>query len=437
MSAFFADEEEVALNPTSLPRTTSIPTSANTTMLDFGDPLRRSMPSSSNEAAISGYMAAEQPKYRSMSLGQPAPMLSAPTMVPVEPASGFINMRSFVPPLPIPRGPLKMQADVFEKNDSKVSSWATTGVSSEETGAVNAPGFSDAPTLPHFLSYEDDHFPYLGDIEHFRSVFLKLTNELGFDAELKLQSWEYVLESYPGDDHVIIQVRIYRDAACGHMIDFRRLQGGNLYRGELEKIWNFFREQGCCEKLVQTSNNMFVGSLPEFEASDDGYQVKKETIQPVFKMMNSTLLDVRLTGAQLVATSFKNKATLNALVECDAASKIISALRGSNDDELDRCLTAGLRNAVDDFHESIFDHIDGVKILILKLQTCMNSIFSVKIEVGRNCARALTMLAAKDEKYKTWIRENDGFQVASKIANGCSNNVHLIALAQTLCTSLQ
>lgn len=436
MSAFFAEEEEVALNPTSLPRTASIPTSANTTMLDFGDPMRRGMPSSSNEAAISGYMAEDQVKYRSLSTQRPAPMLSGPTMAPFEQPEGFKNMHSAVQGLPSARGPLEMQVDVFEKKGSKVSSWATTAVSSEAMGTVLAPGFSGAPALPHFLSYEIDHFSYSGEIQNLHSALVKLTNEQGFDAELKLQGWEYVLESYPGDDHVIIQVRIYRDAACGHMIEFRRMQGGILYRRELEKIWNCLSEQGFCDKTLAPSN-MFFGSLPEFEAADDGYQVKKETIQPVLKMMRSSLLDVSRTGAQLVATCFKNKATFNALIECDAVSQIVLALCDSNDDELDRCLTAALRNAVDEFDKNIFDHAGGVKILVSKLEACLNSDSSIKVEVGRNCARALIALAAKDEIYKTHICANNGINVATKVANNRSNNVHLISLAQTLCKSLR
>ena len=176
-------------------------------------------------------------------------------------------------------------------------------------------------------------------------------------------------------------------------------------------------------------------SLRRRRAIGENFQIDKSTIELEVETLRSPFLDVRRTGAQLLAGSFKNKAAQNALTECNVVSILIDLLRQSSDDEFDRCLTVALRNALGAFNRDICRHPDALVCLVSKLDGCMNQDASTKVEVGRNCARVLIALAS-DEESKELIRGNRGGDVAKKISNDSRNNAHLISLSRTLCTAL-
>jgi|EP00505_MAST-04D_sp_SCG-Rhode-Island_P003820 hypothetical protein len=434
MSSFFADLDEDVLSPGSLARSASIPANADTTMLDFGEPVRRGMPTNPSEVAVSNYVREEQPTYRSMSVGQPMSALLSPPIEKSEEA-GFRNMRSAVQPLTQTVLPTGKHFDVFQKKDAKASPWTTTATTPGAPATVVAPGFSGAPTLPHFLSYGADHFSCSTDIGTLRQTFDSLASSLDFYMELEPEGWGYVFESYPEDEHVMIQARIYQESrSTDFVVDFNRMKGGRQYREELEKIWTFFTKAALCKKGFKKAD-YFCASLPEFESADENFQIDKSTIELEVETLRSPFLDVRRTGAQLLAGSFKNKAAQNALTECNVVSILIDLLRQSSDDEFDRCLTVALRNALGAFNRDICRHPDALVCLVSKLDGCMNQDASTKVEVGRNCARVLIALAS-DEESKELIRGNRGGDVAKKISNDSRNNAHLISLSRTLCTAL-
>jgi len=435
MSSFFADLDGDVLNPGSLARSTSIPANADTTMLDFGEPVRRGMPTNPSEVAVSNYVREEQPTYRSMSVGQTmSPLLSPPTEESEE--AGFRNMRSAVQPLTQTVLPTGKHFDVFQKKDAKASPWTTTSTTPGAPATVVAPGFSSAPTLPHFLSYGADHFSCSTDVGTLRHTFDAIAISLDFYMELEPEGWGYVFESYPEDEHVMIQARIYQELqTTDFVVDFNRMKGGRQYRKELEKIWTFFTKAALCKKVFKKVG-CFCGSLPEFEDADENFQVDKSTIGLEVERLRSPFLDVRRAGAQLLASSFTNKAAQNALTECNAVSIIVDSLRQSSDDEFDRCLTVALRNALGAFSQDICQHPHAFVSLVSKLDGCMNEDAPTKVEVGRNCARILIALASADKESKESIRDKHGGDVAKKILSDTRNNAHLISLSQKLCTAL-
>jgi hypothetical protein len=140
---------------------------------------------------------------------------------------------------------------------------------------------SDAPTLPHFLSHGKDHYSTNMKIDVIWS-FLFLLKTLGFYVIQTESGWAFEIQSFPNDDQVIIKVDIYgNNKPAGFILDFFNLKGtNNMYRKQLETIWNFFKE-----KEMWNYNEVFLKEDPHYTLS----RSRKEWFGPNTKVGQSKL----------------------------------------------------------------------------------------------------------------------------------------------------
>ena len=115
-----------------------------------------------------------------------------------------------------------------------------------------------APTLPHFLNYGPDHTKILPNITNdlFREVLflLKLSN---FYVTEGNYGWTFLLQSFPEDQHIIIEIKIYGSSDSTFIIDFCNLKGRSyLYRIELEKIWKHLKIFKIIDKEFKKIDNI-------------------------------------------------------------------------------------------------------------------------------------------------------------------------------------
>lgn len=423
----FAEESLVPPAEDVMVRGSSIPQGATPTLLDFGESVSRGMPLGSEVS--SGIMSADQPVFRSIQAASFSGLgLDGPSSI----EKGIANMSATV---------MQPGAFSFDPSSTHLPKEFDPQMQFDNkklVSSVDAPDsfpefykYSTAPCLLPFEKYEKDNFQYSGSPEKLKVAFEKLLNGLEFDFEFNANCWEYQLESYPCDEHVTIQVKVYRDASCGHVVEFSRLAGRAQYRKQLVKVWNGLHALGFVSTPLENLNT-FNGFVPDFEC--ELQQVSKETINPLLKMVQSKMLDVSCTGAQLVSTAFKNPATKTALKESGAVGCLFSVLKASADDRVDQLVTAALRNASVDFHEDIKDEDQGIKYLVDKMKSCATDNDSLKSEVGRNCAKILIALAKSG--YCTDIKEADGRAVATTIASNPKMNVALAARTKDLLRAL-
>lgn len=426
-------EESLIPPPEGMVRGSSIPQGATPTFIDFGEIPRRGMPLGSEVSG--GLMSAEQPVMRSI---QAASFGGLPdTVQSLE--KGIANMsatvthpraHSFDPFAPAAGFDLMAEREATQlKPDGKNSLSTNSG----------APSFleffkiSSAPILPSFDKYNEDHFEYGGSPERLRGAFEKILMDFEFDFVFDSARFEYELTSYPDDNEVIVLVSVYRDMTCGHVVSFSRLNGRSHYRQELAKLWNALYEQGFIGKPL-VNEKPFDGALPDMEPREPE-TVSKDTIKPVLKMVQSKMLDVRYTGAQMIASALKNPATTAALKDSGAVGCLFSVLKSSDDDRVDQIVTAALRNATVALHEDIRNEYQGIKYLVEKLESCSSAKSSeaLKTETGRNCAKILIQLAGR---YAKEIKQANGRAVATGIAANPNASPVLVTKAKDLLRAL-
>jgi len=434
MSSLITDNEdndfsEETLSPPAegIVRGISIPEGATPTLIDFGETPRRGMPLSSEVSA--GLMSQESPVMRSIqtsSFGMPfEPFQSL--------EKGIANMSCTVnQPGAVSFDPLSAGFDRMatkEKPDGKNSLSADAG----SAGFLEFWKFSTAPTLLPFDEYSKDHFEYGGSPEILKNAFEKTLFELEFLFEFNAETFEYELTSFPNDEEVIILVNVYRDRSCGHVISFSRLNGRQYYRQELAKVWNALHDQGFVPNPMVNAKP-FDGRLPEIEPKEPE-SISKETIEPLLKMVQSKMLDVRCTGAKMISFGLKNPATKIALKESRVIGCLFSVLRSSDEDRVDQLVTAALRNATASMHEDIKNEYQGIEILVKKLKSSSDAKSSepIKTEVARNCAKILVDLA---KYYSTEIKEANGRNVATSIVANPKSSPVLITKVKDLLKAL-
>jgi hypothetical protein len=426
-------EESLSPPPEGMVRGSSIPQGATPTFIDFGETPRRGMPLGSEVSG--GLMSAEQPVMRSI---QAASFGGLPdTLQSLE--KGIANMSATVMhPGAHSFDPLAAGAGFDLMAERGATQLKPDGKNSLSTNS-GSPGFlafwkfSSAPTLPSFDEYNEDHFQYGESPERLQRAFEQILVDLEFDFVFDANRFEYELTSYPGDNEVIVLVSVYRDMTCGHVVSFSRLNGRRHYRQELAKVWNALHEQGfVAEPMV--SEKPFNGFLPDMEPREPE-TVSKETIKPVLKMVQSKMLDVRCTGAQMIASALKNPATTVALKESGAVGCLFSVLKSSGDDRVDQLVTAALRNATVALHEDIRNEYQGIKYLVEKLESCSAAKRpeALKTETGRNCAKILIELAGR---YGTEIKQANGRAVATGIAADPNASPVLVTKAKDLLQAL-
>lgn len=423
------DFTEETLSPPAegLVRGASIPEGAIPTLIDFAENTTRGMPLGSEVSA--GLMSQEPPVMRSI---QAASFGMVPDAIQSL-EKGIANMSATVTqPGAFSFDPLSAGFDPMAtkvKPDGKNSLSADTG----SAGYLDFWKFSTAPTLLPFDEYNKDHFQYGGSPEILKNSFEKILLDLEFLFEFNAETFEYELTSFPNDEEVIILVNVYRDMSCGHVISFSRLNGRQYYRQELAKVWNALHDQGFVPNSMVNAKP-FNGRLPEIE-SKEPESISKETIEPLLKMVQSKMLDVRCTGAKMIATGLKNPATTVALKASGAIGCLFSVLRSSDEDRVDQLVTAALRNATAAMHEDIKNEYQGIKILVEKLKSssAANSSEPLKTEIAKNCAKILADLA---KYYSTEIKEANGRNVATAIVANPNSSPILIKKVKILLQAL-
>ena len=126
------------------------------------------------------------------------------------------------------------------------SPWTT---SSGTSTATYNPESHAVPTKPHFIRLGLNHIITTMNMEKIRSLFLSLKT-LGVYVIQEKNGCVFLLQSFPNDRHIIIEVHLYIHSAEDECIlDFIHLKGNDdLYSEELEKIWNFLRDKKMCSK---------------------------------------------------------------------------------------------------------------------------------------------------------------------------------------------
>lgn len=219
-----------------------------------------------------------------------------------------------------------------------------------------------APVKPSFVNYCTDHFDYNGTVEYFIEQMDQVSIECCCDLSYNKQTYEFEVLAYPTDQKILYAIQIYSEPKTNcHVIEFRRLDGpGFVYRNHIMSVWTALQKRNIGPGVSSNASPMMPTLNMESLDKDDDEKVKPDTLLPILEMVVSDKIDVSRTGLQMLISATKATATKDALRETKAMTTVIDVAFASNNDEIDRCIGAVLR-------EGVFHCYDGSKDRLIEL----------------------------------------------------------------------
>lgn len=271
-----------------------------------------------------------------------------------------------------------------------------------------------APVKPSFINYCGDHFDYNGKLEYFHEQMKHVAIECSADLSYNTLSYEYDVLTYPTDQKILYAIQIYKEPKRNcYVIEFRRLDGlGFTYRDHVMSVWKELSKREIGPGIKNDIRPMMPILDMESLDKDDDYKVEAAVLKPMLLMVTSELLDVSWTGLKMLVSATRSSQTQEALMEVKAMTAVINIGLASENIEIDRLVTAVLREGVETHHEEILKN-KGVELVMEKLQKSLNKNVVEILEMQRNCMLFLINLCkCKDGLYLNSLKNKGVFLIA-------------------------
>ena len=279
----------------------------------------------------------------------------------------------------------------------------------EEKSENNFNSINDAPIKPSFIDYSGDHFYYNGTVSNFKEIISEVATICGADLNYNEKTFEYEVLAYPYDCKILYAIQIYFEPKRNcYVIEFRRLNGlGIEYLKHVKYLWKELNNRNVGPGIKNE-----IISIPSLV--DDDYKIEAKTISPTLIMITSKSYHVKHTGLTMLLSSTKNDKTKDALSELKAMTNVINVGFFSENIEIDRLVTAILREGVKIHHKEILEN-RGIELIMQKLKNSINVDDYEILEMQRNCMLFLINLCKYENgKYTDLLIHKNVFLLVEK-----------------------